>query len=261
MYFLSLMYLKGSVRFAFPHQQQSWRHSLTSYTSNVCSDCISLIPFYSFPGLQHFKQDNRVSMGSDGNLYFSNAIQNDTRKDYCCFAAFPRIRTIVQKDAMAVVVKSCRFTKLSAWLYCTTVAHVFVMRSTTDVWGVRIQTDDADHCRPLCFFSEEFKDSICMFFQLLTVNCEMFCTAYQEAGLDLSCWSSGKLCCEGGLSNNCQWRQAITATMCYSFVCRSSEQRQWIWWQRWCQWVIKHSKAFTGIESKHASDYVNRQNS
>ncbi|XP_036961137.1 neural cell adhesion molecule L1-like protein isoform X2 [Acanthopagrus latus] len=57
-------------------------------------------------GLQHFKQDNRVSMGSDGNLYFSNAIQNDTRKDYCCFAAFPRIRTIVQKDAMAVVVKS-----------------------------------------------------------------------------------------------------------------------------------------------------------
>ncbi|KAM8755491.1 cell adhesion molecule L1-like a isoform 3-T4 [Acanthopagrus schlegelii] len=57
-------------------------------------------------GLQHFKQDNRVSMGSDGNLYFSNAIQNDSRKDYCCYAAFPRIRTIVQKDAMAVVVKS-----------------------------------------------------------------------------------------------------------------------------------------------------------
>uniref|UniRef100_A0A671W005 Neural cell adhesion molecule L1-like protein n=1 Tax=Sparus aurata TaxID=8175 RepID=A0A671W005_SPAAU len=67
-------------------------------------------------GLQHIKQDDRVSMGIDGNLYFSNALQKDSRKDYCCFAAFQRIRTIVQKDAMAVVVKSCRFTKLSAWL-------------------------------------------------------------------------------------------------------------------------------------------------
>uniref|UniRef100_A0A671VYA3 Neural cell adhesion molecule L1-like protein n=1 Tax=Sparus aurata TaxID=8175 RepID=A0A671VYA3_SPAAU len=56
-------------------------------------------------GLQHIKQDDRVSMGIDGNLYFSNALQKDSRKDYCCFAAFQRIRTIVQKDAMAVVVK------------------------------------------------------------------------------------------------------------------------------------------------------------
>ncbi|XP_073326587.1 cell adhesion molecule L1-like a isoform X3 [Pagrus major] len=57
-------------------------------------------------GLQHIEQDDRVSMGIDGNLYFSNALQKDSRKDYCCFAAFPRIRTIVQKHAMAVVVKS-----------------------------------------------------------------------------------------------------------------------------------------------------------
>nr|XP_046252803.1 neural cell adhesion molecule L1-like protein isoform X3 [Scatophagus argus] len=57
-------------------------------------------------GLQHIEQDERVSMGIDGNLYFSNALQNDSRQDYCCFAAFPRIRTIVQKPAMAVVVES-----------------------------------------------------------------------------------------------------------------------------------------------------------
>lgn len=50
-------------------------------------------------------------MGIDGNLYFSNALQNDSRQDYCCFAAFPKIRTIVQKTAMAVVVDSCKFTK------------------------------------------------------------------------------------------------------------------------------------------------------
>ncbi|XP_042348491.1 neural cell adhesion molecule L1-like protein isoform X2 [Plectropomus leopardus] len=59
-------------------------------------------------GLQHIEQDERVSMGIDGNLYFSNALQKDSRLDYCCFAAFSRIRTIVQKTAMAVVVKSLK---------------------------------------------------------------------------------------------------------------------------------------------------------
>lgn len=83
---------------------------LTLYTVIVHSDSISLTQICSFPGLQHIGQDERVSMGIDGNLYFSNALQNDSRQDYCCFAAFHRIRTIVQKTAMAVVVKSCRFT-------------------------------------------------------------------------------------------------------------------------------------------------------
>lgn len=57
-------------------------------------------------GLEHIEQDERVSMGTDGNLYFSHALQKDSRTDYCCFAAFPTIRTIVQKTAMAVVVES-----------------------------------------------------------------------------------------------------------------------------------------------------------
>jgi len=69
-----------------------------------------------FPGLQHIEQDERVSMGTDGSLYFSHALQKDSRKDYCCFAAFPKIRTIVQKTAMAVMVKSCRFIQESVWL-------------------------------------------------------------------------------------------------------------------------------------------------
>ncbi|XP_030634254.1 neural cell adhesion molecule L1-like protein [Chanos chanos] len=57
-------------------------------------------------GLQHIEQDERVSMGLNGNLYFSNTVQKDSRNDYCCFASFPRIRTIVQKTAMSVIVKS-----------------------------------------------------------------------------------------------------------------------------------------------------------
>uniref|UniRef100_A0A8C7QR45 Neural cell adhesion molecule L1 n=1 Tax=Oncorhynchus mykiss TaxID=8022 RepID=A0A8C7QR45_ONCMY len=61
-------------------------------------------------GLQHIEQDERVSMGHDGNLYISNALEKDSRRDYCCFAAFSVIRTIVRKTAMSVVVKSCRLT-------------------------------------------------------------------------------------------------------------------------------------------------------
>uniref|UniRef100_A0A8C7XXG5 Neural cell adhesion molecule L1-like protein n=1 Tax=Oryzias sinensis TaxID=183150 RepID=A0A8C7XXG5_9TELE len=59
-------------------------------------------------GLEHIKQDKRVSMGTDGNLYFSNALQRDSRQDYCCSAAFPRIRTMVQKSPMALEVKSMK---------------------------------------------------------------------------------------------------------------------------------------------------------
>nr|XP_046240743.1 neural cell adhesion molecule L1-like protein isoform X2 [Scatophagus argus] len=56
--------------------------------------------------LQHIEQDERVSTGLNGDLYFSHAVEKDSRRDYCCFAAFPRIRTIVQKTAMSVVVKT-----------------------------------------------------------------------------------------------------------------------------------------------------------
>uniref|UniRef100_A0AAQ4PZI7 Neural cell adhesion molecule L1-like protein n=1 Tax=Gasterosteus aculeatus aculeatus TaxID=481459 RepID=A0AAQ4PZI7_GASAC len=56
--------------------------------------------------LQHIEQDERVSMGLNGDLYFSHAVEKDSRRDYCCFAAFSKIRTIVQKNAMSVVVKT-----------------------------------------------------------------------------------------------------------------------------------------------------------
>uniref|UniRef100_A0A669AUT2 Neural cell adhesion molecule L1-like protein n=1 Tax=Oreochromis niloticus TaxID=8128 RepID=A0A669AUT2_ORENI len=58
--------------------------------------------------LQHIEQDQRVSVGLNGDLYFSHAVEKDSRRDYCCFASFPRIRTIVQKTAMSVIVKTSR---------------------------------------------------------------------------------------------------------------------------------------------------------
>ncbi|XP_030356840.1 neural cell adhesion molecule L1-like protein isoform X11 [Strigops habroptila] len=57
--------------------------------------------------LQHIPQDERVSMSLKGDLYFANVEENDSRSDYCCFAAFPRLRTIVQK--MPMMLKVSRF--------------------------------------------------------------------------------------------------------------------------------------------------------
>ncbi|KAK7916150.1 hypothetical protein WMY93_011911 [Mugilogobius chulae] len=56
--------------------------------------------------LQRIEQDERVSMGLNGDLYFAHAEEKDSRRDYCCFASFPRIRTIVQKTAMSVNVQT-----------------------------------------------------------------------------------------------------------------------------------------------------------
>uniref|UniRef100_A0A8B9ZJC5 Neural cell adhesion molecule L1-like protein n=1 Tax=Anas platyrhynchos TaxID=8839 RepID=A0A8B9ZJC5_ANAPL len=58
--------------------------------------------------LQHIPQDERVSMSLKGDLYFANVEENDSRSDYCCFAAFPRLRTIVQKMPMTLKVSRCK---------------------------------------------------------------------------------------------------------------------------------------------------------
>uniref|UniRef100_A0A096LY51 Neural cell adhesion molecule L1 n=1 Tax=Poecilia formosa TaxID=48698 RepID=A0A096LY51_POEFO len=57
----------------------------------------------SFPTMQAVRQDRRVSMGVNGDLYFSNVLVNDSTTDYCCSARFPYKNMIQQK--MPVVVK------------------------------------------------------------------------------------------------------------------------------------------------------------
>ncbi|CAH2329423.1 neural cell adhesion molecule L1 isoform X1 [Pelobates cultripes] len=69
--------------------------------------------------LVHIPQDERVSVGLDGNLYFANVITTDDRSDYCCFASFSVIRTIVQKLPMTLTVQSsctCRMLQVAVRL-------------------------------------------------------------------------------------------------------------------------------------------------
>ncbi|XP_002720662.3 neural cell adhesion molecule L1-like protein isoform X1 [Oryctolagus cuniculus] len=58
--------------------------------------------------LEHIEQDERVYMSQKGDLYFANVEEKDSRNDYCCFAAFPRLRTIVQKMPMKLTVSSLK---------------------------------------------------------------------------------------------------------------------------------------------------------
>lgn len=53
--------------------------------------------------MQPVRQDRRVSMGLNGDLYFSHVLFNDSVSDYCCNARFPYKNAIQQK--MPVVVK------------------------------------------------------------------------------------------------------------------------------------------------------------
>ena len=57
----------------------------------------------AFPTMQPVRQDRRVSMGVNGDLYFSNVLINDSAADFCCNARFPYKNVIQQK--MPVVVK------------------------------------------------------------------------------------------------------------------------------------------------------------
>uniref|UniRef100_A0A671LIL9 Neural cell adhesion molecule L1-like protein n=1 Tax=Sinocyclocheilus anshuiensis TaxID=1608454 RepID=A0A671LIL9_9TELE len=79
--------------------------------------------------LRHIEQNERVSMGLNGNLYFSNTLVSDSRDDYCCFASFSRIRTIVQKPRLVLRVKPSMWQESHDILYCKRKPSILVPSS------------------------------------------------------------------------------------------------------------------------------------
>ncbi|XP_041801326.1 neural cell adhesion molecule L1-like [Chelmon rostratus] len=53
----------------------------------------------------HIKQSDRVMVGLDGNLYFSNLLKSDSRDDYICNAQYSAARTILPESAVTLTVK------------------------------------------------------------------------------------------------------------------------------------------------------------
>lgn len=52
----------------------------------------------------HISQSDRVMVGRDGNLYFSNLLKNDSREDYMCNAQYSAARTILTESAISLTV-------------------------------------------------------------------------------------------------------------------------------------------------------------
>ncbi|XP_072287872.1 neural cell adhesion molecule L1 isoform X2 [Pyxicephalus adspersus] len=79
-----------------------------------CNPPKSAVPpriFWMNSTLLHIIQDNRVSMGINGNLYFSNVKVTDHHPDYICHAQFIGARTIVQKEPIELKVKPTNSVK------------------------------------------------------------------------------------------------------------------------------------------------------
>ncbi|XP_069039494.1 neural cell adhesion molecule L1.2 isoform X2 [Lepisosteus oculatus] len=61
--------------------------------------------------LRHIEQNERVTQGRDGNLYFSHVTQKDSRDDYICHAQFISARTILQKEPIKLKVTTTNAMK------------------------------------------------------------------------------------------------------------------------------------------------------
>ncbi|XP_032872502.1 neural cell adhesion molecule L1-like, partial [Amblyraja radiata] len=75
---------------------------------------INTEPLHSPTELSNIKLSERVSQGLDGNLYFSNLLEEDSLEDYTCYAQLPETRTIIQKEPISLKVttsNSVRFRK------------------------------------------------------------------------------------------------------------------------------------------------------
>ncbi|KAJ8008781.1 hypothetical protein DPEC_G00081980 [Dallia pectoralis] len=66
------------------------------------------IIFWMNKDFQRLTQNTRVSQALNGDLYFSNVLLEDTRKDYVCYARFPHTQTIQQKQPITVKVLNSR---------------------------------------------------------------------------------------------------------------------------------------------------------
>ncbi|KAM9759167.1 LOW QUALITY PROTEIN: neurofascin homolog (chicken) a [Menidia menidia] len=63
------------------------------------------ITFWMDSGMMPIRQDKRISMGLNGDLYFSNVLAEDARRDYSCNARFLFTHTIQQKNPFTLKVQ------------------------------------------------------------------------------------------------------------------------------------------------------------
>ncbi|XP_008102105.1 neural cell adhesion molecule L1 isoform X3 [Anolis carolinensis] len=78
-----------------------------THTILPCNPPISAVPpkiYWLNSRIEHIVQDERVTIGQDGNLYFANVQMTDSRPDYICNAHFQGPRVIIQKEPIELKV-------------------------------------------------------------------------------------------------------------------------------------------------------------
>ncbi|KAM4020334.1 neural cell adhesion molecule L1 isoform 2-T2 [Anomaloglossus baeobatrachus] len=99
-----------------------------------CNPPKSAVPpriFWMNRALLHIIQDDRVTMGMNGNLYFSNVKATDQHPDYMCHVQFVGARTIMQKEPIELKVSSSNsviFRKPRMMMPKGSVSHHLVLR-------------------------------------------------------------------------------------------------------------------------------------
>ncbi|XP_078242687.1 neural cell adhesion molecule L1 isoform X3 [Pogona vitticeps] len=79
-----------------------------THTVLPCNPPTSAVPpkiYWLNSKIEHIVQDERVTMGQDGNLYFANVQMTDSQPDYICNAHFQGPRVIIQKEPIELKVK------------------------------------------------------------------------------------------------------------------------------------------------------------
>lgn len=94
----------------------TWRFSKRWPSSDgdseyVSSPCLSA-------GMSPIPQDKRVSMGLNGDLYFSNVLAKDSQTDYSCNARFLFTHTIQQKNPFTLKVQTSEWRTIFSFFNC-----------------------------------------------------------------------------------------------------------------------------------------------
>ncbi|XP_050784099.1 LOW QUALITY PROTEIN: neural cell adhesion molecule L1 [Gopherus flavomarginatus] len=79
-----------------------------------CNPPASAVPpkiYWLNSRIVHIAQDERVSMGQDGYLYFANVRRSDSHPDYICHAHYLGPRTIIQKEPIELRVRPTNSVK------------------------------------------------------------------------------------------------------------------------------------------------------
>ncbi len=89
--------------------------------------------FFFFTAIMPIIQDKRVSMGLNGDLFFSNVLAKDANTDYSCNARFEFTHTIQQKNPFTLKVQTSEWWFLQDHLLSLCNWYVAVLLSKVNV--------------------------------------------------------------------------------------------------------------------------------